>query len=84
MDKLPPHLQKAINANITGLEIIHGELKNRMLRAEELWEAAKNNEPLADNEYDESDSYHMGYGDALQEVYQLTYLLAFAIGDTNE
>jgi hypothetical protein len=81
---LPPHLQRMVNARVSGLDIMHGELKNLMLIAEQNWEAAKNNEPLAENEYDESDDYHQGYLDALVELYNLTYQLSFAIGERVE
>ena len=81
---LPPHLQRLVNARVSGLDIMHGELKNLMLLAEQNWEAAKNNEPLAEDEYDESDDYHQGYLDALTEVYKLTYDLSFAIGEQIE
>jgi hypothetical protein len=77
---LPPHLQRLVNARVSGLDIMHGELKNLMLLAEQNWEAAKNNDPLEEDEYDESDDYHQGYLDALTSVYKLTYDLSFAIG----
>ena len=81
---LNPRLQKLVDIGESGLDIMHGELKNMMLEAEENWESAKNNEPpLAEDEYDESDDYHEGYLDALAVVYQLTYSLSFAIGDKN-
>ena len=80
---LPPHLQRLVNAEVSGLDIMHGELKNLMLIAEQNWEAAKNNEPLAEDEYDESDDYHQGYLDALTVIYKLTYDLSFAIGERN-
>jgi hypothetical protein len=32
---LPPHLQRLVNAGVSGLDIMHGELKNLMLIAEE-------------------------------------------------
>ena len=81
--ELSPQLKKAVEADISGLDIIHGELKNLMLLAEQNWEAAKNGDPLEEDEHDESDSYHQGYLDALTELYQLTYQLSFAIGDKN-
>ena len=77
---LLPHLQRMVNAGVSGLEIMHGELKNLMLIAEQNWESAKNGDPLEEDEYDESDSYHQGYLDALVSVYNLTYQLSFAIG----
>lgn len=78
---LPPYLQNLVHAGESGLNIMHGHLKTLMVEAEANWEAAKNGEPLGEDEYDESDDYHMGYLDALTTVYQLTYALAFAIGD---
>ena len=32
---LPPHLQRMVNAGVSGLDIMHGELKNLMLMAEQ-------------------------------------------------
>ena len=32
---LPPHLQRMVNAGVSGLDIMHGELKNLMLIAEQ-------------------------------------------------
>jgi hypothetical protein len=81
---LPPHLQRMVNARVSGLDIMHGELKNLMLLAEQNWEAAKNGDPLEEDEYDESDDYHQGYLDALTVVYKLTYDLSFAIGEQVE
>jgi len=81
---LPPHLQRMVNARVSGLDIMHGELKNLMLIAEQNWEAAKNGDPLEEDEYDESDDYHQGYLDALTVVYKLTYDLSFAIGEQIE
>jgi hypothetical protein len=77
---IPVHLQRMIDAGISGLDIMHGELKNLMLIAEQNWEAAKNGDPLKEDEYDESDDYHQGYLDALVSLYNLTYQLSFAIG----
>ena len=81
---LPPHLQRMVNADVPGIDIMHGELKNLMLIAEQNWEAAKNGDPLEEDEYDESDDYHQGYLDALTVVYKLTYDLSFAIGEQVE
>ena len=79
-----PRLQKLVDLGEPGIDIIHGELKNLMLEAERNLEAAQNNEPLAEDEYDESDDYHHGYLDALSVVYKLTSDLSFAIGARNE
>ena len=78
---LEPRLQKLIDLGESGTDILHGELKNLMLLAEQNLEAARNGDPLGENEHDESDDYHLGYLDALAEVYGLTYQLAFAISD---
>jgi hypothetical protein len=79
-----PRLQKLVDLGESGLDILHGELKNLMLEAEKNMILAQNNAPLAEDEYDESDDYHHGYLDALAVVYKLTYDLSFAIGARNE
>jgi hypothetical protein len=66
--------QMLVNQDVSGLDIIHGELKNWMYENEQL-------ELEATDEY--LKEYLKGYGDALQEVYKLTYQLSFAIGDKN-
>ena len=78
---LSPRLQKLVDMGESGTDILHGELKNLMLEAEKNMILAQNDEPLAEDEYDQSDEYHHGYLDALATVYQLTYELAFAIAD---
>jgi hypothetical protein len=84
MESLPPHLQRMVDAKVSGLDIMHGELKNLMLIGEQ---------DLADNQKAEDESgeamdsmertYAEGYLDALVGMYQLTYQLSFAIGDKN-
>jgi len=79
---LPPHLQRMVNAGVTGLDIMHGELKNLMLIAEqELAEA----QAIEDESGEAMDSMARteatGYLDALTEVYSLTYAIAFAKED---
>jgi hypothetical protein len=78
---LDPYLQNQVDSGMDGADIMHGALKSLMFEAERNWEAAKNGDPLGDDEYDESDDYHMGRLDALTELYQLTYAIAFAKGD---
>lgn len=80
---LPPHLQRMVNANVSGLDIMHGELKNLMLIAEKQYEEAQAIEE--ENDYgDAMESmerrYWEGYSDAMSELYKLTYDLSFAIG----
>ena len=77
-----PRLQKLVDMGESGLDIIHGELKNLMLIAEqELGEA----QVLEDESEEAMDSmqrtYWEGQLDALATVYQLTYDLSFAISD---
>ena len=79
---LPPHLQRLINYDINGLDIMHGELKNLML----IWEKELENAQAIEDESEEAmDSMERtnaeGFLDALVQVYQLTYQLAFAISE---
>ena len=78
--QLPPHLQRMVNANVSGLDILHGELKNLMLIDEQLLSEYTNQD---DEEYDQTvDRLTLeGHLDALVELYQLTYDLSFAIGE---
>jgi hypothetical protein len=80
---LPPHLQRMVNAGVSGLDILHGELKNLMLIDEQLLSEYTNQD---DEEYDQTvDRLTLeGHLDALVELYQLTYDLSFAIGARNE
>ena len=66
---LPPHLQRMLNYDIDGLDIMHGELKNLML----IWEK--------ELEKDHEGTYAEGFLDALTALYNLTYQLSFAIGE---
>ena len=74
-DELPPHLQKQVDHNISGTDILHGELKTLMVEAEDQIYMAKEDNHEIDTRYWE------GQLDALTHVYQLTYLLVFAIRD---
>jgi hypothetical protein len=77
---LPPHLQRMVNAGVSGLDILHGELKNLMLIAEQ-----DLSEALAQEERSEEAMDSMvrteceGRLDMLVDLYQLTYQLSFAI-----
>ena len=82
---LPPHLQRLINYDINGLDIMHGELKNLML----IWEKELENAQAIEDESEEAmDSMERtrceGALDTLAELYKLTYDLSFAIGARNE
>jgi len=79
---LPPHLQRMVNSGVTGLDIMHGELKNLMLIAEEqlAWAVAveKETEEAMDSM---ARTKAEGKLDTLVELYKLTYDLSFAIGE---
>jgi hypothetical protein len=83
-DKIEAHLQKLVNANVSGLDIMHGELKNLMLIAEQEF-----NEIAAEEEADDYSDAMLsmertraeGYLDALCTLYALTYDLSFAIAE---
>jgi hypothetical protein len=70
-----------VDLGTPGTDILHGELKNLMYETEKIMLAIANDEPLKEDEYDESDEYLQGRLTALSDIYQLTYLLAFAIED---
>jgi len=78
---LPPHLQRLVNAGVSGVDIMHGELKNLMLIAEQELADAIEQEELSEEAMDSMVRTECeGRLDALVELYQLTYQLSFAIG----
>jgi hypothetical protein len=83
-EKLDPHLQRLVDAGVSGLDIMHGHLKILMLEAEANFsEAVKIEE---ENDYDDAmesmeRKYHEGVLDAYTSLYKLTYDLSFAIAD---
>ena len=78
---LPPHLQRMVNAGVNGLDIMHGELKNLMLIAEEQLSWAIDIEKETEEAMDSmSRTECEGRLDTLVELYKLTYQLSFAIG----
>ena len=82
--ELPEHLQHMVDNGLSGLDIMHGELKNLMYDAElELEEAQRIEEA---NDYSDAmesmdRKYWEGYTEALGNLYALTYQLSFAIMD---
>ena len=79
---LPPHLQRMVNAGVTGLDIMHGELKNLMLIAEQQLAEAQAIEDETEEAMDSMERTEaQGRLDALVELYKLTYELSFAIGE---
>jgi hypothetical protein len=71
-----------VDAGVSGTDILHGELKNLMLMAEQWLEEATE---IEDESGEAMDSMvrteATGRLDALVEVYNLTYALSFAISD---
>ena len=83
--ELPPHLQRLVDAEVTGLDIMHGELKNLMLLGEKELERTLIAEQESGEAMDSMErTYAEGYLDALVSLYKLTYDLSFAIGGQNE
>ena len=81
-EKLDPHLQRMVDAGVSGLDIMHGHLKILMLEAEAHYEEAQRVEE--ENDYSDAmesmeRKYWEGYSDALAGMYKLTYDLSFAI-----
>ena len=77
---LPPHLQRLVNAGVSGLDIMHGELKNLLLIAEQDLSSALEQEELSEEAMDSMVRTECeGRLDTLVELYQLTYQLSFAI-----
>ena len=79
---LDPKLQKLVDLGESGTDIMHGELKNLMLEAEEQLTIAQAAEDASGEAMDSMDrTYWEGQMDALANVYALTYQLSFAISD---
>ena len=79
---LPPHLQRMVNADVPGIDIMHGELKNLMLIAEQDLKDALEQEERSEEAMDSMVRTECeGRLDMLVELYQLTYQLSFAIGE---
>ena len=82
---LPPHLQRMVNAGVSGLDIMHGKLKNLMLIAEQDLASAIEQEELSEEAMDSMVRTECeGRLDTLVELYNLTYQLSFAIGARDE
>jgi hypothetical protein len=82
---LPPHLQRMVNAGVSGLDIMHGELKNLMLIAEQDLADALKQEELSEEAMDSMVRTECeGRLDTLVALYELTYQLSFAIGARDE
>ena len=84
-NELPPHLQRMVDSDVSGIDIMHGELKNLMLMAEQDLASALEQEELSEEAMDSMVRTECeGRLDTLVELYQLTYDLSFAIGIRTE
>jgi len=84
-EALQESIQRAVDLGISGIDIMHGELKIMMLVAEQ---ELANAQAIEDETEEAMDSmerkYWEGQLDALVELYRLTYDISFAIGARNE
>ena len=84
-ETLQPHLQRMVDAGVNGLDIMHGELKNLMLIAEQELQEALEREEISEEAMDSMVRTECeGVLDTLVSLYDLTYQLSFAIGEYNE
>lgn len=84
---LEPRLQKLIDMGESGTDILHGELKNLMLEAENDYieiEKEEREGGYSDAMLSMDRTRAEGRLDAFVEVYNLTYALSFAISDRNK
>jgi hypothetical protein len=73
-----------VNAGVSGLDIMHGELKNLMLIAERDLDIAIKREEETEEAMDSMERTNCeGVLDTLVSLYNLTYQLSFAIGEKN-
>jgi hypothetical protein len=80
---LPPHLQRMVMAGMDGADIMHGELKVLMVEAERQLELAIEAEGESGEAMDSMERrYWEGVCEAYSELYELTYAIAFAQGDS--
>jgi len=81
-DPIQPHLQRMVDHGVSGLDILHGELKNLMLLAERELEHAQAVEDETEEAMDSMERTRAeGMLDAYVHLYSLTYDISFAIAD---
>ena len=79
---LPPHMQRMVNLDMDGADIMHGELKVLMVEAEKQLELAQEAENESEEAMDSMERrYWEGVLDTYGELYKLTYDIAFAKGE---
>lgn len=84
---LPPHIQRLVEAGVSGIDIMHGQLKIDMLEAEARYAEAQRIEE--ENDYSDAmesmeRKYEEGFLDALTMMYRLTYDISFEVGIREE
>jgi hypothetical protein len=79
---LEPRLQKLVDMGMSGTDILHGELKNLMVLAEQDLADALEQEERSGEAMDSMVRTECeGVLDTLVAIYELTYQLSFAISD---
>ena len=79
---LPPHLQRMVNLDMDGADILHGELKVLMVEAEKQLEYATEAEEESGEAMDSMErKFWEGVLEAYGEMYSLTYDIAFSKAD---
>ena len=79
---LPPHLQRMVNLDMDGADILHGELKVLMVEAEQQLDYAQEAEDESGEAMDSMERrYWEGVLETYGELYGLTYDIAFAKND---
>ena len=81
-EKVEPYIQRMVDAGVSGIDIMHGQLKIDMLEAEARYAEAVAIEEA--NDYSDAmesmdRKYEEGFLDALTMMYKLTYDISFAI-----
>ena len=81
--ELDPNLQRMVDMGVSGLDIMHGHLKTLMYECEQ---ALAEYIDQDNEQYDQTvDRLHLeGQLEALVDLYELTYLLSFAIIDKDK
>jgi hypothetical protein len=77
--KLPDHLQALVEAGVSGVDVMHGQLKIDMLEAEAQYTESQTIEDESGDAMDSMErKYNEGFLDALTYCYKLTYDISFA------
>ena len=81
-NKLEPHLQRVVDAGVSGIDIMHGQLKLDMLEAEGSLQDAQEVEAASGEAMDSMErKYEEGFLDAITYIYKMTYDISFAISE---